>query len=72
MCFGAIWWARLDRMYFAASAEDAARVGFDDYRILEQLALSHDERQLPAEQLMRNEAQEALRAWAEKPDKIPY
>jgi guanine deaminase len=72
MCFAAIWWARLDRLYFAASAEDAARVGFDDYRILQQLALPREQRQMPAEQLMRNEALGALREWMEKADKIPY
>ncbi|HEV2385737.1 MAG TPA: nucleoside deaminase [Candidatus Acidoferrales bacterium] len=72
MCFSAIYWARLDRLVFAATAEDAAGAGFDDSRILEQLRLAPERRRIPAQQLMREQALGALRAWVEKADKIPY
>jgi guanine deaminase len=72
MCLGAIYWARLARIYFANTAADAAQIGFDDSFIYAQLKVPHAERTIPAVQMMRDEALAAFRAWAEKPDKIPY
>ena len=72
MCLGAIYWARPARVYFAGTAADAARVGFDDEDIYEQLALPHDARRILMIQLLRDEAQAAFRAWQEKDDKIRY
>ena len=72
MCLGAIYWARISRMYFANTAEDAAKIGFDDSFIYKQLKQSPSERQIPATQIMREEALAAFRAWMEKPDKVPY
>jgi len=72
MCFGAIYWARLARIYFASTAQDAAEIGFDDSLIYDELALAHSARQIPTIQMMRDEALAAFRAWAEKPDKIRY
>jgi tRNA(Arg) A34 adenosine deaminase TadA len=72
MCLGAIYWARLSRVYFANTAEDAAKIGFDDSFIYGELKLPHAMRRIPMIQLMREEAQAGFRAWAEKPDKIPY
>jgi guanine deaminase len=72
MCLGAIYWARLSRIYFASTAEDAAKAGFDDSFIYSELKQARAQRSIPTIQTMREEALAGFRAWAEKPDKIPY
>ena len=72
MCFGAIYWARLSRIYFANTAEDAAKIGFDDSFIYCELKQPHAQRRVPMIQIMRAEALAGFRAWIEKPDKVPY
>jgi tRNA(Arg) A34 adenosine deaminase TadA len=72
MCLGAIYWARLARLYFANTAEDAANIGFDDSFIYTELPLPHSRRRIPAIQIMRDEALAGFRAWADKADKIRY
>jgi guanine deaminase len=72
MCLGAIYWARLARIYFANSAQDAASIGFDDSFIYSELKTSPSRRRIPVIQMMREEALAAFRTWAEKIDKIPY
>ncbi len=72
MCFGAIYWARLSLVYFANTAEDAAKIGFDDSFIYSELRQPHSQRRIPAIQMMREEALAGFRAWAAKPDKISY
>ena len=72
MCLGAIYWARPARVFFANTAADAAAIGFDDREIYAELRRPHDGRRIPMLQIMREEAQVAFRAWAEKPDKTPY
>src|SRR5271166_4049522 len=70
MCLGAIYWARLSRLYFANTAEDAANIGFDDSFIYSELKQPFSGRRIPTIQLMREEALTGFRAWAAKPDKI--
>ena len=72
MCLGAIYWARLDRLWYAASREDAAAAGFDDAFIYEELVRPVERRRVPAVQGYRDEARLALEAWAGNPDKTPY
>lgn len=72
MCLGAIYWARLARIYYANTAADAAKIGFDDSFIYGELHVPAAYRAIPASQMMREEALAAFRAWAEKPDKTPY
>ena len=72
MCLGAIYWARPARVFFASTASDAARAGFDDSFIFEQMQLPCAERRIPMIPMMRDEARAALRAWEEKTDKTPY
>ncbi|MCI6250346.1 MAG: nucleoside deaminase [Bacteroidales bacterium] len=72
MCLGAIYWARLDRLYYASTRADAANVGFDDAHIYEELPLDPSQRELPTESLLREEAQRVFEAWAEKADKKEY
>jgi len=72
MCLGAIYWARLAHVYFASTAEDAARAGFDDSFIYSELKQPYSRRRIPTTQMMQKEALAGFRAWAERPDKIPY
>ena len=72
MCLGAIYWARLSRIHYANTAADAAAIGFDDSFIYNELQVTPAERRIPTQQMMREEALAAFRAWAEKPDKKPY
>lgn len=72
MCLGAILWARLDRMYYAADRADAAAVGFDDEWFYVQVAKDVGERELVADQLLADEAREVLTTWLENPDRIEY
>jgi guanine deaminase len=72
MCLGAIYWSRAARVYFAASAADAAAAGFDDSFIYEQLSAPPAERAIPMTQLMREEAAAIFKEWIHKADKIPY
>ncbi|MGA9542061.1 MAG: nucleoside deaminase [Candidatus Sulfotelmatobacter sp.] len=72
MCLGAIYWARLSRVYFANADADASRAGFDDSLIYRELALPYSERKIPMIQMMREEALTAFRAWENKSNKIEY
>ncbi len=72
MCLAALYWSRPRRILFAGTREDAARAGFDDSYIYEQIALPPNSRAIVTDQFMRDEAQEAFRAWAQKSDKIEY
>lgn len=72
MCLGAIYWARPERVYFAATAVDAARHGFDDAFIYEQISQPPAQRRIPMLPFLREDALEPFRAWQEKADKIPY
>jgi guanine deaminase len=72
MCLGAIYWARPDRVFFAGSAADASRVGFDDSFIYEEIPKPPTARKLQMFQIMQDEAQSAFQAWAANPNKVPY
>jgi guanine deaminase len=72
MCLGAIYWARLSRVYFANADADALRAGFDDSLIYREIALPYSQRKIPMIQMMRDEALAAFRAWGNKSNKIEY
>lgn len=72
MCFGAIYWAHLDKIYMANNREDAARIGFDDAFIYDEIALPSAQRSKPSEVLLHEEALEAFHMWEEKTDKTEY
>jgi tRNA(Arg) A34 adenosine deaminase TadA len=72
MCLAAIYWAHLDAIYFGNGCEDAARAGFDDGFIFNQLSLGRVERAIPSEQLLRDEAAESFRLWEVSPNKKEY
>jgi tRNA(Arg) A34 adenosine deaminase TadA len=72
MCLSAIYWARLDRVYFASTRKDAAGIGFDDDFIYQQIPLDLTARSLPMVQLPIAAAADLFAEWSAKPDKIPY
>lgn len=72
MCLGAIYWARLSRLYYAATQHDAAAAGFDDALIYREMALAPSLRRLPTASLSREEALEAFRRWREQANRIDY
>jgi len=72
MCLGAIYWARIARVYFANTAADASRIGFDDSLIYRELAQPHSQRRIPMTQIMRKEASAAFREWEDRTNKIAY
>lgn len=72
MCLGAIYWARLQRVFFANIAADASKIGFDDSFVYHEFTKPLDDRKIPMIQMMRENASEAFRLWKDKSDKIGY
>lgn len=72
MCLGAIYWARINRIYYGNTKEDARNIGFDDSFIYAELDLPLEERKIKAIQLEHNEAQKAFKNWELKEDKTEY
>jgi tRNA(Arg) A34 adenosine deaminase TadA len=72
MCLAAIYWARLDHLYYANSREDAAHIDFDDDHIYREVALPIEDRSLPTTRLLADEARVVFDEWQVKPDKTPY
>jgi len=72
MCLGAIYWAGLDRLYFANTKEDAAKIKFDDQFIYEEIEKPFNERRLITKQIMRYEAIKAFQDWEDLESKIQY
>ena len=72
MCLGAILWARIGKLYYAADRDDAARAGFDDELFYRELSLSNDKRILKPTQILQKEAVKVFDKWNETIDKIQY
>ncbi|MBC8205737.1 MAG: nucleoside deaminase [Kiritimatiellales bacterium] len=72
MCLAAIYWARLDKLYYAATRADAADAGFDDAFLYQEVSKDWENRELPAGQLLADEARNAFAAWKQKADRTPY
>ncbi|NOZ34560.1 MAG: nucleoside deaminase [Chlorobi bacterium] len=72
MCFGAVYWARLDKLYFANTKQDAKNIGFDDSFIYEEIDLPYENRKIPNIQILRQEALFAFKDWEKKEDKKEY
>jgi len=72
MCLAAAYWARVDRVHYGCERSDAARAGFDDANLYEEVAKSPAERTLPMQQAMRDEALATFQAWIDKADRTPY
>ena len=73
MCMSAIYWARIDRLYFGASLEDTRAIGFDDAFQYEDFVRPWDRRRLAiVDGFERETCLAAYRAWDAKPDRHPY
>ena len=72
MCLAAIYWSRLDRIFYASTRVDAAGAGFDDEFIYGQMPLEISARSLPMTQIGREKAVELFREWTANPDKTTY
>jgi tRNA(Arg) A34 adenosine deaminase TadA len=72
MCLGAVYWSRVSRLYYANTQADAAAIGFDDQFIYEEIDRQLEQRRLPSEQMLREEALIAFQQWAAHPDKQEY
>ncbi len=72
MCLAAAYWARLNAIYYGASAADAARAGFDDAFLYAEFQKDAANRKIHVTQMLGNEAQASFVAWIASPDKIAY
>ena len=72
MCLAAIYWARIDKVYYANTRKDAQKIGFDDSLIYSEFQKNIDKRKIPMIQMMRNEALKAFELWDKKTDKVKY
>ena len=72
MCLSAIYWARIECIYYANAREDAARIGFDDALLYEEIAKPIQGRALPMTRITLAEADEIFREWEAMEDKVPY
>lgn len=72
MCLAAIYWARLDTIYYANTRKDAADIGFDDDFLYREVTLPEAERTKPISRLLPDEAKMVFEDWIKKTDKIAY
>jgi len=72
MCLSAIYWARIDKIYYANTREDAKNIDFDDSFIYLEVAKKINDRKIKMKQMNREEAFEAFKIWKNKEDKIKY
>lgn len=72
MCLAAIYWARIDRIWFGNTSADAARAAFDDAYLYREIALPLTQRTIPSAMLLRDQAWESFQLWLDTPNKIPY
>ena len=72
MCLAASHWARFDAVFYGASAEDAAKAGFDDAYLYAEFRKDAAQRSLPQVQFLRDEAWASFAAWTASTNKIPY
>jgi tRNA(Arg) A34 adenosine deaminase TadA len=72
MCLAAIYWARLDGIYFGSNQQDAAKAGFDDAFLYDEFRKSQQERSIPSVQLLQSEAWQPFATWESLPTKVDY
>ena len=72
MCLSAIYWAHLDRIYYANSRKDAATIGFDDDFLYREIGLPERERTKEISRLLSAEAWAVFEDWLKKADKVQY
>jgi tRNA(Arg) A34 adenosine deaminase TadA len=72
MCLGAIYWARLDGVVYAATRADAAAAGFDDEHIYEEIGTAPADRDIPMTQALSGAADRPFEAWRNYDDRVEY
>ena len=72
LCLSAIYWARINKIYYANTREDARKIDFDDSFIYSEIKKNIDERKITMTQMMRDEALKAFELWDKKTDKVKY
>ena len=72
MCLSAIYWARIDKVYYANTRDDAQKIDFDDSFIYSEFQKNINKRKIPMVQMMRSEALKAFELWDKKTDKVKY
>ena len=72
MCLSAIYWARIEKIYYANTRKDAADIGFDDDLIYTEIPKKMEERLVPSQQMLRGEANQVFDVWKQKADKVEY
>ncbi|MGB9145407.1 MAG: nucleoside deaminase [Acidobacteriaceae bacterium] len=72
MCLAAIYWARIDRIWYANTSADAARIAFDDAFLYKEMKLPPEQRAIPSAMLLHDEAWESFQAWLDSGIKIPF
>ena len=72
MCLSAIYWSHIDKIYFGNTRIEAAKIGFDDNFIYDELLMDLAKRKIPSQQLNQNEAIKSFQEWELKTDKIEY
>ena len=72
MCLSAIYWAHIDKIYYANTREDAQKIDFDDSFIYSEFQKTISQRKIPMTQMMRDEALKAFELWDKKTDKVKY
>ncbi len=72
MCLSAIYWSHIDKIYYGNTRKDAAKIGFDDNFIYDELKLDFNQRKIPSQQLNKLDAIKAFKEWDLKIDKVEY
>ena len=72
MCLGAIYWAHLDHIYFAATAEDAKNIGFDDAHIATMMHTPAAQRLIPSTQCLQDQAAALMHQWQQNAANTRY
>jgi tRNA(Arg) A34 adenosine deaminase TadA len=72
MCLASAYWARVSRIVYANTRQDAAAIGFDDSLIYDEIPKAVEERIIPMDHLPSLEARAVFDAWADKPNKVSY
>ena len=72
MCLSALYWAGVERIVYGNTKADAKAIEFDDSFIYDEIAKPYEQRAIPCQNFMREEALAGFRAWTANPDKVKY
>ena len=72
LCLSGIYWARINKIYYANTREDARKIDFDDSLIYSEISKKNEDRKIPIKQMLREDALKAFELWSKKTDKIKY